>query len=306
MTDAAPLVQSILARLRNEARRTGRPFAELLELFAIERFLHRLGRSEHREALMLKGALLLRHWVGDDSRPTRDIDLVGPSGLTSEGLRRIFLDVISEPVEDDGIELEPGSLVIRPIRLDSPVGGLRAKLDGTMANVRLRYQVDVGLGDAVFPPGEEVSPGGLLGFPMSSIRAYTPYTVVAEKLESMIQLGHANTRFKDYFDLVVLPRRMDFQGPVLLESIQRTLDRRGTPVPPEPIDGLSPGFAEAPRNEAGWRTFVQRARVGEAHTDLPAAVAEIRRYLDPVLEAARGRRPVPARWPAGGPWEEAP
>lgn len=45
----AGLVHSIQARLKNEAQARGRPFAELLELFAIERFLHRLGRSEHRE-----------------------------------------------------------------------------------------------------------------------------------------------------------------------------------------------------------------------------------------------------------------
>lgn len=54
---AAPtgLVQSVHARLRNAAQRRGRPFAELLELYAIERFLHRLGCSPSRDRFVLKG-----------------------------------------------------------------------------------------------------------------------------------------------------------------------------------------------------------------------------------------------------------
>ncbi len=60
---ASGLVHSVQARLKNEARESDRPFAELLELYAVERFLHRLGRSPHRDHFVLKGALLLRHWL---------------------------------------------------------------------------------------------------------------------------------------------------------------------------------------------------------------------------------------------------
>ena len=34
----------------------------------------------------------------------------------------------------------------------------------------------------MFPPAVEIVPGGLLGLPVASVRAYTPYTTVAEKL----------------------------------------------------------------------------------------------------------------------------
>jgi hypothetical protein len=36
---------------------------------------------------------------------------------------------------------------------------------------------------------------------MARVRAYTPYTTVAEKLEAMVVLGNANSRLKDYYDL---------------------------------------------------------------------------------------------------------
>jgi hypothetical protein len=226
-------------RLKHQARETGRPFTELLELFAVERFLHRLGRSEHRGRLILKGALLLRHWLGADTRPTRDIDLLGPTDLDAEGLRGLLCELLCVEVEDDAIEFHPDSITVRPIRLESPVLGLRAKFDARLSRTRLRYQVDVGLGDAVFPPTVEIVPGGLLGFPMASVRAYTPYTTVAEKLEAIVVLGEVSSRIKDYYDLALLPRTLAFDGPTLVESIRRTFARRSTHIPGDPLDGLS-------------------------------------------------------------------
>jgi predicted nucleotidyltransferase component of viral defense system len=68
---------SVRQRLLNIARETGRPFQELLQYFAMERFLYRLSRSEYADRLILKGALMLTVWRAPRSRPTRDIDLLG-------------------------------------------------------------------------------------------------------------------------------------------------------------------------------------------------------------------------------------
>ncbi len=90
-------VQSIQDRLRNAAESQGRPYVELLELYAIERFLHRLGRSPQRERFVLKGALLLRQWLGAHSRPTRDVDLLGPIDLDADALHGLLADVLQLP-----------------------------------------------------------------------------------------------------------------------------------------------------------------------------------------------------------------
>jgi hypothetical protein len=50
---------SVRQRLLNKARQSGRPFSELLQYFAMERFLYRLSKSEHAEKFVLKGALML-------------------------------------------------------------------------------------------------------------------------------------------------------------------------------------------------------------------------------------------------------
>lgn len=53
---------SVRQRLLNNARETGRPFSEVLQYFAMERFLYRLSRSPYKKKFTLKGALLFNSW----------------------------------------------------------------------------------------------------------------------------------------------------------------------------------------------------------------------------------------------------
>ena len=300
---ASGLAHSVLDRLKHEAQERNRPFTELLELYAVERFLHRLGRSPHRDDFALKGALLLRQWLGADTRPTRDIDLLGPVDLGEKSLRELILSLLRLAVEDDGIDFKLDSVAVRPIRAESTVLGLRAKFDAHLGRTRLRYQVDVGLGDDVFPPTVECVPGGLLGMPMASVRAYTPYTTIAEKLEAMVVLGEANSRTKDYYDLHQLPRALAFDGATLVESIQRTFARRATRVPAEPIEGLADAFASDPLHASRWRAFLAKGQLNVREADFVSVVASIRRFAQPVLEAARDDNPFDYQWSPGGPWK---
>jgi hypothetical protein len=125
------LVHSIQARLKKAAQEAGRPFAEVLELYAVERFLHRLGRSPHSERFVLQGAILLRHWLGADTRPTRDVDLLGPVDLDEDALRQVLEALLTLDVKEDGITFDTASIVVRPIRAGSEVLGLRTKFNGS-------------------------------------------------------------------------------------------------------------------------------------------------------------------------------
>lgn len=58
--------------LQREARRTGRPTDELIQLYALECFLDRLTHSEFAQNFVLKGGVLLA--ALNARRPTRDID----------------------------------------------------------------------------------------------------------------------------------------------------------------------------------------------------------------------------------------
>lgn len=293
---------SVMSRLKTIAQRTGRPVAELLELYAVERFLHRLGCSAHRDRFVLKGALLLREWLGASTRPTRDIDLLGPPGLAPEALRDAIAEILRAGVEGDAIDFLSDSIDVRPIRVGSAVLGLRAKFDGRIDRTRLRYQIDVGLGDSVYPPPVEITPAGLLEFPVASIRAYTPYTAVAEKLEAVVAHGDANSRTKDYYDLFHLPLALEFDGAILVESLERTFARRATAIPLLPLPGLSDEFARARLQVTRWAAFLEKGRIAGSEPDFVSVIHGIRRFAEPILDAARDGRSFKLKWESGGPW----
>lgn len=71
------IAASVRQRLLNKARATERPFAELLQYYAMERFLYRLSKSTYSERFILKGALMLSVWDAPHTRPTMDIDMLG-------------------------------------------------------------------------------------------------------------------------------------------------------------------------------------------------------------------------------------
>ena len=71
------IAASVRQRLLNKARETKRPFAELLQYFAMERFLYRLSKSVYSGNFILKGALMLSVWDAPHTRPTMDIDMLG-------------------------------------------------------------------------------------------------------------------------------------------------------------------------------------------------------------------------------------
>lgn len=74
--DKKNIAASVRQRLLNKARRDNRPFSELLQYFAMERFLFRLTNSPHADKFVLKGALLLWVWKSPMGRATMDIDML--------------------------------------------------------------------------------------------------------------------------------------------------------------------------------------------------------------------------------------
>jgi hypothetical protein len=103
------LAASIRQRLKNRADQDKRPFAELLQYYAMERFLYRLTQSEHAGRFILKGALMLRAWQSPEFRPTMDIDMLGMTDNEVDTLCAQIVDIISTDV-DDGLDFNPGTM----------------------------------------------------------------------------------------------------------------------------------------------------------------------------------------------------
>src|SRR5690606_13643103 len=118
----------------------------------------RLSRSQHAERFVLKGALLLLVWLGENLRPTRDADLLGVGDLGDEALLAIFREICVLEVEPDAMSFASETICVEPIREEDAYGGRRVTLLARLGAARLRVQVDIGIGDAVTPLSRDFAP----------------------------------------------------------------------------------------------------------------------------------------------------
>ena len=293
---------SVRARLLRIARERREDFQLVLTRYANERLLFRLASSRHAEQFVLKGATLFTLWTGTPHRATRDLDLLGFGDPGERHVRDVLADVLALHVADDGVRFDLDSLSVEPIREDQEYGGIRAEVIARVTTAQVRLQVDVGFGDAITPEARVVTFPPLLDFPAPRLRAYPRETVVAEKVEAMVQLGMANSRMKDFFDIAVLARNFDFEGAVLVQAIRATFERRKTPLPTTlPVALMSP-FTEDPTKMTQWSGFVRKAGIHDART-LSETAAAVAAFVAEPLTAATSQALPNRLWQAGGPWQ---
>jgi len=292
---------SVRQRLLNQARSQGRPFQELLQYFAMERFLYRLTKSPFADRFVLKGALLLTAWRAPVARPTMDIDLAGKTNNELEDIRWLVGEVCEFATEPDGIDFTAASIEVQRIKEDAEYDGVRVRFSGTLAKARIPMQIDIGFGDVIVPGPIEIEYPAMLEFPPPVLMAYPKETVVAEKLEALTVLGLLNSRIKDYYDLALLARLYPFDGDVLAEAIGSTFRHRGTAIDATPV-GLTEAFSADPARAVQWRAFVRRSRF-ESESGLDEMVAQVRRFASAPLTAAAREDAFHLKWRAGGPWE---
>ena len=118
---------------------------------------------------------------------------------------------------------------------------------------------------------------------------------MAEKVEAIVQLGLANSRMKDYYDLVVLSRTFDFNGTTLATAMGATFARRRTTIPVEPPIGLTSEFTDDSSKASQWSAFLRKSAARE-RIDLPTAANEIVEFVQRPLIAAASAQPFTLKW----------
>jgi predicted nucleotidyltransferase component of viral defense system len=267
---------SVRQRLLNLAHARGQPMELLLTRYALERLLHRLSLSPHRDRFVLKGAMLLATWFDEPHRTTRDVDLLGFGDAAEDALLATFREVMAIEV-DDGLSFDLKGLEIEAIREAIEYGGSRLRTTAALAGARIPITLDIGFGDAVEPGVEDIDLPVLLGMPSPHLRAYPPETVIAEKFHAMVALGRANSRMKDYYDVWMLTSAFDLDPERLRRAIAATFARRNTAVPAAVPDGLAAAFGADPAKQRQWDAF--RRNLSGSTPALDRIVAHLRQRL---------------------------
>lgn len=303
MTSPQPkdLAASVRQRLMNRSRETDRPFAELLQYYAMERFLYRLSASPHARRFVLKGALMFLVWKAPRSRATMDIDLLGRTSNRVEDVVDVIHEICAQEVEPDGLAFDPTSVSGASIDEDADYVGVRIRFRGLLGVARVAMQLDIGFSDKVVPTPRSVVYPTLLGMPAPRVRGYSRESTISEKLHAMVKRGLLNSRMKDFYDVALLASHFDFDGERLAAAIRATFGGRGTPVPSTPT-AFTPAFAEDPAKQAQWKAFLRRSRLDGEALDLRMTISSVAAFLQPILAELSAGRDFHGVWKASGPW----
>jgi hypothetical protein len=291
---------SVLARLRNSSKSSGAPFQQVLQQYAIERFLYRVSKSKHAGSVILKGALLLKTIGIPSARPTMDIDMLRQGKADEATLIALVKDCANLEVEADGISFLAGSVLAEEIAKDSEYKGTRILMDARMENVRLSVQIDFGVGDVMVPGPRTIEYPVFLVGDTVELLAYPVESSIAEKLQAMVALGSVNSRMKDFYDVWICSNHLDFDGRTLLEAVDATFRNRETPVPTEEPEALSRGFAEDHRVQ--WNAFVRKMGESEFADALGGVIRDISGFAMPVFQAISRDEKLARHWKAGRGW----
>ncbi|WP_044882501.1 nucleotidyl transferase AbiEii/AbiGii toxin family protein [Neochlamydia sp. EPS4] len=250
------LDESIYSRLKNVAKQRKRPVQEILKYYAIERFLFRLSASSHQIFFYLKGGLMLMVWNPMNHRPTVDIDLLAKTSNTVSHLQKIIHEICSTEVIPDGLLFDVESLRLSEAQLEAEYHGISASFSAKLFTAKLPMRIDFGFSDTILPQPAIVKYPTLLDLPAPTLEGYTPQTSIVEKFESIIRLGFANTRMKDFYDIWLLIQQFDFDRDELQAIIQQIIKNRGTIVKSSPI-----AFEETcynhPLKQDQWKAFLK-------------------------------------------------
>ena len=277
---------SVRGRLLTLARQKGQAFDLLLTRYVNERLLYRLSLSPHRTRFVLKGAMLMSTWFDDPHRSTRDVDFLGYGDPEPDTMLVTFREICAIEVED-GIVFDVDALRVDLIREELEYGGLRIRTTGALAGARIAVIIDIGFGDAIEPGIEEINLPVLLDLPQPGLRVYARGTVIAAKFHTMVMLGLANSRMKDFYDVWILSRGYDFDEDRLSRAIVATFERRGTAIPFDTPVALTQTFSTDSGKQRQWAAFIRDLAV-----DIPVfdkVVADLAGFLMPYAGRALDR-----------------
>lgn len=297
---------SIRSRLLNRARleSDGTPFEYFLVRYACERFLYRLGASSMRERCVLKGASLLALWMAEPHRATRDIDLLADGKSDEETVRGLMATICSIPCPEDGLNFDLDTLKVSAIREGQRYNGQRASLSALLGTARITVQVDFGFGDEVTPGPEEARMPTLIDdVPAPLLRTYPMVSTIAEKFESMVQLGILNSRMKDFYDIWALSESFAFDGLELQQAVANCFDRRGTPLTTDTPGVLTQTFYTNPQLQDYWLAYGHKVGLLNSPPSAFETIGDrIESLLRPVCDSILAGKDFDSYWPPGGPW----
>lgn len=194
--------RQLKALVRNRSHGNSVKAQTIIRNYIMERLLERISLSKYREQFILKGGMLVSALVGLENRATMDID------TTIKNIPLSVDDVTDILTEIMKIEIDDGIIFVikkvSEIMDEAEYPGVRVMLEAQLDTMRTPLKIDISTGGVITPGEIQFEYKLMFEERTITIYAYNIETVLAEKLETIISRGTANTRLRDFYDLYIL------------------------------------------------------------------------------------------------------
>lgn len=223
-------------KVRNISKGDNEVARALIRIFMMERFLERVSLSKYKNNFILKGGMLVASIVGVDMRATMDIDTTFKSlSLNEVDAERIIKEICEIPLED-GVSFK--ITFVTNIMTDFEYPGIRMMIEATLDRMRQPIKLDISTDDVITPAAVEYEYRLMFEDRTISLLSYNIETLLAEKMQTIIARGLANTRMRDFYDVCEIARlnadKIDYY--LLIEAFQATCKKRETIFSKEEIE----------------------------------------------------------------------
>lgn len=290
MADTAAFV---LAKLKNKAKATGISYQQCLQLFFQEEFLRKLSGSKYAENFVLKGDLFIYTLTNFESRATVDVDFL-MRGLSNDLARmdEIIGEILAVDTGNDFIPFTAGKT--EPIAVQRKYHGVSTQITGYIKNIRVPFNVDIGVGDVIVPNAQRRNIQTQLdGYKKPEILTYSLESTIAEKFDAILQRFELNGRMKDFYDIYYLSRTFDFDGLKLQTAIQETLQNRGTAYEKDSFDRII-ALAQDKDMQVKWRYFLKT--FGNPTITFDEIMNQLKVFLEPIWNSIIGEEEIHQCW----------
>lgn len=297
----ADIAASVLAKLKNKAKASSISYQQCLQLFFQEEFLRRLAGSKYAENFVLKGGLFIYTLTNFESRATVDVDFL-MRGLNNDLTRmdEIIAEILTVDTGNDFVTFKASKA--EPIAVQRKYHGISTQITGYIKNVRVPFNMDIGVGDVIVPNAQRRNiQTQLEGYEKPEILTYSLESTIAEKFDAILQRFELTGRMKDFYDIYYLSRTFDFDGLKLQTAIQETLQNRGTTYEKDSFDRVL-SLVDDEDMQTKWRYFLRT--LGNPDVEFSSVIAGIDLFLAPVWTAITREEEMQKIWHANSAiWE---
>lgn len=220
-------LMKLKAKIKNYAKENNIAAQVVLQNYMFERFLERLSQTKYKEKFIVKGGMLIASIVGLDTRSTMDLDATIKSiPLTEENIIEVINQICKVEL-DDNVTFKIVS--IGPIRKDDLYGGYAIRLDAIFESIITPLSIDISCGDIITPSAIQYEFNSMFDKDIKiKLWGYNIETILAEKIETILNRGVFSTRPKDYYDVYVLTKTQSFDKSIFKEALHATATHRNS------------------------------------------------------------------------------